>query len=218
MRCGHQAGGRRLAAPRSAGPQRRGLARPARAAARGCGAREIGQPAGKSCCWVHKAQPLRAPSGENHLVQAGLVDGQLGAVPGVNARLADVHHHHLPRNRGSRGAEGPSATAGRVSVPRARAHLDVGAADREAAQRVSDTRTRGAFRSCPGLLPSGLELGSRGAAAGVCRGARQAQALLGGGGSGSSAPGVRRSVQKGPPRRGVQGLSCAVGLARVRTT
>jgi hypothetical protein len=36
-----------------------------------------------------------APGGEDDLVQTRLVDGQLAAVPRVDARLADVHHHHL---------------------------------------------------------------------------------------------------------------------------
>lgn len=46
-----------------------------------------------------------APCGENHVVQARLVDGQLGAVPGVDARLADVHNHYLAGRGRSPGSQ-----------------------------------------------------------------------------------------------------------------
>ena len=47
---------------------------------------------------AHHSPPGHAPRSHHDLVQAGLVDGQLVAVPGVDARLRDVHHDDLRGN------------------------------------------------------------------------------------------------------------------------
>ena len=118
------------AVPRRAALLRRGLACAVPRAAAGCAARGIGR-VPESCCGpegTSAGAPTRphAPGGKHHLVQTRLIDRQLGRVPRVDARLADVDDHHL--ESASRGAEGPSAQPTRAASTLARANLDLGAA------------------------------------------------------------------------------------------